>query len=63
MTLVVTHSTVATLPDEAGAEVNKAEWNANHVIVGSIDLTADVTGVLPRRKANASPPRTQEANR
>lgn len=34
MAVVVTHSTVATLPDEPGAEVNKAEWNANHQIVG-----------------------------
>lgn len=34
MTVTVKHSTVATLPDEAGAEVNKAEWNANHTIAG-----------------------------
>jgi hypothetical protein len=34
MAVTVTHSTVATLPDEPGAEVNKAEWNAAHTIVG-----------------------------
>lgn len=34
MAVTVTHSTVATLPDEAGAEVNKAEWNAAHTVVG-----------------------------
>ena len=28
----VTHSTVATLPDEAGKEVNKDEWNAAHTV-------------------------------
>jgi hypothetical protein len=34
MAVSVTHSTVATLPDEAGAEVNKAEWNAPHTVTG-----------------------------
>lgn len=34
MAVTVTHSTVATLPDEAGAEINKAEWNANHTVTG-----------------------------
>lgn len=37
MTLAVTHSTVATLPDEPGAEVNAAEWNANHALAGRAD--------------------------
>lgn len=31
----ILHTTVATLPDEVGAEINKAEWNASH----SISLT------------------------
>lgn len=30
MAISVTHSTVATLADEPGAEVNKADWNASH---------------------------------
>jgi hypothetical protein len=30
MTLAVTHAAVATLADEPGAEINKAEWNAAH---------------------------------
>lgn len=30
--MAVTHSTVATSADEAGAEVNKTEWNDDHVI-------------------------------
>lgn len=34
MTVAVTHSAVATLPDQAGAEINKAEWNAAHVVTG-----------------------------
>lgn len=34
MAVSVTHSTVATLPDEVGAEVNKAEWNAAHTVTG-----------------------------
>lgn len=34
MAVTVTHSTVATLPDEAGKEVNKAEWNAPHTVTG-----------------------------
>jgi len=32
--VIVTHSKVATLPDEPGAEVNKLEWNDNHVVTG-----------------------------
>lgn len=34
MAVTVTHNKVATLPDEPGAEVNKDEWNENHVITG-----------------------------
>jgi len=34
MTLTITHSTIATLPDQVGVEVNKGEWNANHSITG-----------------------------
>ncbi len=30
--MAITHSTVATKADEVGAEVNKAEWNADHTI-------------------------------
>jgi hypothetical protein len=30
--MAITHSTVATAADEAGAEVNKTEWNDDHVI-------------------------------
>lgn len=37
MTLTITHNKVATLPDQPGAEVNKAEWNDTHAIGG--DLT------------------------
>lgn len=39
MTLSVTHAKVATLPDEAGAEINKAEWNDLHTVSGTIDGT------------------------
>lgn len=38
MTLTITHSKIATLPDQAGHEVNKAEWNDNHVITGTQPL-------------------------
>lgn len=34
MTISITHSTVATLPDEPGAEVNKDQWNDEHVVTG-----------------------------
>jgi hypothetical protein len=30
--MVVKHSVVATFADEAGAEINKTEWNADHVV-------------------------------
>lgn len=34
MTVNITHSTVATLPDEPGKEVNAAQWNDSHSITG-----------------------------
>lgn len=34
MAVAVTHATTATLPDEVGAEINKAEWNAPHTVSG-----------------------------
>jgi hypothetical protein len=44
MTIAVTHSTVATLPDEPGAEINKAQWNANHSLSGVADIAQGGTG-------------------
>jgi len=44
MTIAVTHSTVATLPDEPGAEINKAQWNANHSLTGTADVAQGGTG-------------------
>lgn len=41
--LTITHSVVATAADDPGAEINKAEWNANHVLTGS-DLTGTAGG-------------------
>jgi len=39
--VTLTHKKVATLPDQAGVEVNKAEWNDDHLIVegGGATLT------------------------
>lgn len=34
MAVSVVHATVATLPDEAGAEINKDEWNEAHTVTG-----------------------------
>ena len=42
MSLTVTHSTVATAADDPSAEINKAEWNAGHVVEGGIQ-SATVT--------------------
>lgn len=36
MTLTITHNKVATLPDQPGSEVNKAEWNDTHAIAGDL---------------------------
>ena len=33
--VTITHSTVATLPDQVGVEINKAEWNAGHVLTAT----------------------------
>ena len=43
--MVIKHSTVATSPDEEGAEVNKTEWNDDHVIDDG-DLTIARTNGL-----------------
>lgn len=43
MSLTVTHATVATAADDPSAEINKAEWNADHVITGGIVQSAAVT--------------------
>lgn len=40
----VTHTKVATLADQPGVEINKAEWNANHTV--SVALATEVTGQL-----------------
>ena len=43
--MAIVHDTVATKADEAGAEVNKAEWNADHTIeAGTITATHMATG-------------------
>ena len=34
MALAITHNKVATLADEAGKEINKAEWNDDHAVAG-----------------------------
>lgn len=44
MVLTVVHSTVATFADEPGAEINKAQWNANHSVAGTLDV-ASITGL------------------
>tara|TARA_R110000803_G_scaffold33128_1_gene72648 strand:- start:402 stop:1031 length:630 start_codon:yes stop_codon:yes gene_type:complete len=43
--MAITHSTVATSADEDGAEVNKSEWNDDHVIADSTLSIAKTTGL------------------
>ena len=43
--MAITHSTVATSADEAGAEVNKTEWNDDHVIDDGTLSIAKTTGL------------------
>jgi hypothetical protein len=43
--MAITHSTVATSADEAGAEVNKSEWNDDHVIDDGTLSIAKTTGL------------------
>lgn len=49
MTVSVTHATVATLPDQAGAEINKDEWNEAHTVSGLGDLAEldNIDGMSP----------------
>lgn len=44
MNLTVTHSVVATLPNDPSKEVSKDAWNDDHVVSGTI-AAADVTGL------------------
>jgi hypothetical protein len=43
--MAITHSTVATSADEEGAEVNKTEWNDDHVIDDGTLSIAKTTGL------------------
>lgn len=46
MALTVKHAYQSATPDD-GSEIGSTRWNADHTITGSIDLTTDVTGILP----------------
>tara|TARA_R110002167_G_scaffold3558_4_gene17215 strand:+ start:169 stop:657 length:489 start_codon:yes stop_codon:yes gene_type:complete len=52
--MVIKHSTVATATDEAGAEVNKAEWNDDHVIDDSTLSIAKTSGLQAALDAKAT---------
>ena len=52
--MAITHSTVATAIDEAGAEVNKAEWNDDHVIDDSTLSIAKTSGLQAALDAKAT---------
>jgi hypothetical protein len=52
--MVIRHSTVATATDEAGAEVNKAEWNDDHVIDDSTLSIAKTSGLQAALDAKAT---------
>lgn len=51
MALTITHAKVSGIADDPNAasagEILPSDWNAGHTITGSIDLTTDVTGILP----------------
>ena len=52
--MAVTHSTVATSVDEAGAEVNKTEWNDDHVVDDGSFTIAKTTGLQTALDAKAT---------
>ena len=43
--MAITHNKVATLPDEEGAEINKAEWNDDHAVSDGSFTIAKTTGL------------------
>lgn len=48
MVLAITHVKVATLPDQPGVEINKAEWNDAHALSGTLaDAQMADTAVTP----------------
>ena len=55
MVVSVKHSTVATYPDEEGAEINKAEWNDDHVIDTTGASNGDVLTVVAGEAEWATP--------
>jgi hypothetical protein len=53
--MAVTHSTVATSADEDGAEVNKTEWNADHVIDNGTITNDHLAGSITNTKLATDP--------
>jgi hypothetical protein len=45
MPLIITHATIATLPDQPGAEINKNEWNTQHIISGNLSVANLNSGI------------------
>jgi hypothetical protein len=43
--MAITHSTVATAADEEGAEINKSEWNDDHIVSDGSFTIAKTTGL------------------
>ena len=43
--MAITHNAIATAPDEAGAEINKAEWNDDHAVSDGSFTIAKTTGL------------------
>jgi len=56
--LAIKHSTTATKADEAGAEVNKTEWNADHTIENGTITNAQLAGSINSSKLLTRPPWT-----
>ena len=48
--MAIVHNSTATKADEAGAEVNKAEWNADHTIENSTITNAQLAGSIALSK-------------
>ena len=52
----ITHATVATAADDPNVEINKAEWNASHVVSGIVNADIDAGAAIVGSKLDLTAP-------
>lgn len=60
--MALKHAKTATLPDQAGVEINKGEWNADHLVDAGGITFSDATVQTTAATGNVSGPASSTAN-